>query len=622
MRSATFAALLLCPLGSIIGQTRSTPFDYHDDHDGRILAEIRFEVRQHDGGYRVQMVIAAQGPRVAAIPGYRGIAGGNRFTAEQFARLLASPAGLQVRTSGNGSATPWPGSIRAGRMGKLPERRLLPNGAIDYLGRTRHAYPLELLVDLGPLTPGVCTTEVLADGVPRLRVTYQVRADTVRLLDAESLGANNAVAQSAVGDQPGQSLPPPVSEAEWEARDADGKWVYYRRSVIADEKQREAWVDYLLKRKEFDFLEAVALYDDSSVVKALARADAPNWIRLAAWYAESSNSFGHGESMFVSLLKSRSPEAVASWLDKHKHALLPDTDLTQTHAILKKRNYAAAAVDGHLPPLDARQVFRQLDAPKQVEEFGERRRAEPGKAYLHQVEFALEGLVNSGRYEQPWLEKAQRLTSHPHAQVRRAALLAYSHFLRFDPRQAERLTEFLNMIDDARQPDRVREAALLAATSVSHPRAALEMLRLARTPSHPAWSAAVSRLGESSSHFALEVLQMVASEGLPADRQTLLKDARARIQSNLTGFQPEQHLHFGLELLAWAELTQHPVHRPLAKWTTDYFTRHGGPRLDAKLRALARQFEANYPMIGREAIYTERVRALAAEISAAREKSR
>jgi hypothetical protein len=476
-------------------------------------------------------------------------------------------------------------------------------------------------MDLGPLTPGVCITEVLADGVPRLRVTYQVRADTVRLLNAESLGAQNAVAQATVDDQPGQSLPQPVSDTEWEARDADGKWVYYRRSVTADEKQREAWVQYLLKRKEFDFLEAVALYDDSSVVKALARADAPNWIRLAAWYAESSNSFGHGESMFVSLLKSRSPAAVAAWLDKHQQALLPDTDLTRTHAILKKKNYSPAGVDRYLPPLDARQVFRQLDAPKQLEAFGERRLAEPGKAYLHQVEFALEGLVNSGRYEQPWVGKARRLTRHPSAQVRRAALLAYSHFLSADPEHADTLTRFLEIVDDAGEPDRVREAALLAATSVAHPRAALEALRLAQTPFHPAWSAAVSRLGESSSPFALDVLQMVA-EGLPADRQALLKGARASIESNLLGLRPEQHLHYGLELLVWAELTQHQVHGPLATWTTDYFTRHGGPRLDARLRAIARQFEANYPMIGREAIYTARVRALAAEISAAREKRR
>ncbi|HVG93792.1 MAG TPA: hypothetical protein VND21_05060, partial [Planctomycetota bacterium] len=73
---------------------------------------------------------------------------------------------------------------------------------------------------------------------------------------------------------------PPVSGADWEARDAEARWLLYRRS----EAPHEDWVAFLESRRETAFLEWVALTSRrADALQALRRLEAPEWVRCAVW---------------------------------------------------------------------------------------------------------------------------------------------------------------------------------------------------------------------------------------------------------------------------------------------------------------------------------------------------
>jgi hypothetical protein len=76
-----------------------------------------------------------------------------------------------VRTLAAGG-TSNEGGQRVARVGRVPERRLEPDGSLVLGGETREEFVLELAVDSGPLAPGRYRTELSVSGRTRLAIEF------------------------------------------------------------------------------------------------------------------------------------------------------------------------------------------------------------------------------------------------------------------------------------------------------------------------------------------------------------------------------------------------------------------------------------------------------------------
>ncbi len=609
-------------------------FAYRDDHDGRVLAVVEIVAT---GGGEVEMRISAVGASVEPIPGFEGVRGGNRFTAEQLAHLLSGRFPVKIETESVATSERQPGSVAAGRYGRLPERRLEADGRINYLAQSRRQYPLEMIVRSGRLSPGEHRTEVVVNGSPRLRLTYRVAGRAVEVIGFASVAearpaepvAVEAVTAPAgskpVGkDKEEKPLPPPVADADWDARDLEAKWVLFRASMA----EFAAWKQYLAKRKDFAFLEWIAVYGENSEEQmgaawALAKADAPQWLRVVAWLREAY-PVNHDEGETHMLLVKHAPARAFAWLDKHKeHFAVSKRYVYQDYMELQKQKLPPADVGRLLPPLDAAFVFRHMDAPKDLAELGPRLKAEPGKVYLHQVQRAIKALATSNRYEQPWVGQLRLLTRHRHPEVRQSAYLAYTHVAPALEARPHVLEEFLEVVDSAGEPAALREAALLALSYFGHPSVFVKLLRIAAQPEHPAWRAALSRLGDLGHDFTLVQLDRLAADKLPPQDQRLLESIRAgltRLAQERTREAWAPLARSWLEYAAWAEQSGDPLKQTLGPWTVKAFAAHGDSRLTAELHNLAVTYTPSFPIPGGEEEFRQRVRGLARAILAAREK--
>ena len=75
-----------------------------------------------------------------------------------------------------------------------------------------------------------------------------------------------------------------------------------------------------------------------------------------------------------------------------------------------KKNLKLQDVSSALAPLKPEDVLAHVDAPATLDDFGDRKTAEAGKVYRHQVLRAIDGFVASGHYYEPWLGKTMALT--------------------------------------------------------------------------------------------------------------------------------------------------------------------------------------------------------------------
>ena len=60
-------------------------------------------------------------------------------------------------------------------------------------------------------------------------------------------------------------------------------------------------------------------------------------------------------------------------------------------------------------------------------------------------------------------------------------------------------------MDDAKETAAIRESALMAFSSISHPQVYVRLHELALETDHPAWPAAISRLNDLGDEFTLEL---------------------------------------------------------------------------------------------------------------------
>jgi hypothetical protein len=165
--------------------------DYlEDEGTGRRLAELRLELVREAGAVSLRIVATAAGPRVDPVPGWQGVAGANRITAEELASILRRGR-LSVEVAGVAPGEPGSGTVHGGRRGRVPERRRRTDGGIDLDALTCEEYPLELVAITPPLGSGARRTRLLLDGKPRLEVTTFTGRDRGRIREVRMLSEHD-----------------------------------------------------------------------------------------------------------------------------------------------------------------------------------------------------------------------------------------------------------------------------------------------------------------------------------------------------------------------------------------------------------------------------------------------
>ena len=533
---------VLCPV-RCFSQVSKPPIqhDYIDDDDQRPLADLRFDV-EPENPQSVKITVSATGPNVEPIAGFRGIRGTNRYTAEELELILQGTHVVEVVTKFDDGQSVV-GQILKGRHGTLPERRLIPRGRIDFLARTDREYPLELVVDPQTSSAGRRRTDVIVNGRPRLHCEYDIVNGRIQGLRVQSLGGHSFLANTlddALGLRQGrfiltslQETKAPVTDADWNLLDAEGKWVLLSRQIASEPAMIRTWVPFLKQKKEFQLLEWMAIYipdafKSHGVADALVAGNAPQWIRVVVWHSTGPVSFGHGEQVATSHL-SAAPGIAEHWLTSHKSTVpVWEGLLTQTYDGLKQDKFPPVDSSDYLPPLQTSEVFAHLAVSEDVADFADRRKAEPGAVYKHQIIREIDGVVVSGLRNTELLRQVRQLTHHSDIDIRQAAFLAHSYIL---PQTAstERQDDIVATVDNAAEPARIREAALLALSYHNHPSVLLKLHQVAADPNHPAWKAAVSRLGDTGRGFSNSLLQSVQRKTLTSEQSALLADSLKRL---------------------------------------------------------------------------------------------
>jgi hypothetical protein len=320
------------------------------------------------------------------------------------------------------------------------------------------------------------------------------------------------------------------------------------------------------------------------------------------------------------------PAKALAWLSKH----VDDATLTSSKRqknggslllsdllTLKLSKRKPADMGDALPPLDPAEVFRLLDAPKDLADFGDRQRTEPGKVYVHQVLRALAGFKISSKYTEPWIGKVRALTRHPHPQIRQAAYLTFTHFADdLDPKDPA-VDEFRKVMDDPKQTPAIREAALMAFASFSHPQVFVRLHEIALDTKHPGWRGAVSGIYFHISEFTYEHLGKIDRDKLSAANAEHLDYCRKSLKKSLDDPQRRREASYWLvsnwvERTAFAEHVKSPLAKTLAPWTRSFLKNHPD-KLANMLMELHNTYAPRHAVADSRGL-TRRVRELVIEI--------
>jgi hypothetical protein len=339
----------------------------------------------------------------------------------------------------------------------------------------------------------------------------------------------------------------------------------------------------------------------------------------------------HGETETAKLLVKHNPAKSLAWLDKYAAEAFISKDekeisrfgdrsnpLLHDLQVLKKKKVKAGDLGKALPPFQPSEVFRYLDAPKTLDDFGDRKRAEVDKVYVHQVLRAIKALVQSGRCREPWIGKLLQLTKHTDPEVRQAAFLAFADFgNELDPKNSP-IDDFRKVMDDAKETAAIRESALMAFSSISHPQVYVRLHELALETDHPAWPAAISRLNDIGDEFTLEHLNRLDKTKLPAKNAAILEKTRGDLKKWVEDPQRGRDVSHGsvarrLERAAWAEYTKSPVQKTLTPWTKSFFVNQPDDAFVENLEKVQKEYEPTYSAPDPKAL-THLVRALAMTI--------
>jgi hypothetical protein len=294
---------------------------------------------------------------------------------------------------------------------------------------------------------------------------------------------------------------PPATDAalaDWAARDMEGRWALLAREPdLAAGLLSVEWTEFLERRGEWALLEWAALATDRSpAMPALKRAGRPTWMRCAIWGLSNMDSHSLGAA-FAEL--DASPALVLGWLKLHPGA---DTGPARNLGDRLTNSGVVPDLEGARkldPPYDAERLLAALTPPREVPAFGDRKRAEPGVTYLHQVERALAVWIRSPVRGEPWEQRVAALLAHPSHAVRRAVALACS-LKRPGPAL---LRGMLALLDDPAVSPDARSAALVALSLWATPEVSLRLIDIALDPRHPSFTAAASAAADRDRGFLL-----------------------------------------------------------------------------------------------------------------------
>lgn len=369
-----------------------------------------------------------------------------------------------------------------------------------------------------------------------------------------------------------------LAAARWDARDLEGRWVVFARDVAEDPRRLGAWCAELVRRQDFELLEWITLYHAwPQAGRALADADAPCWIRDAVWALNTPDS--HTFDGAAGRMLQDHPAVALAWIEAHPEVRGPNVDVVLD--LLRAAGPPEADVSRYLPPLQAAEVLRYLQAPPELQRFGDAIRAAPDRVYREQVLRAIEGFVLSGIKQGPWVERAASLLLHPDPDVRRATCLGLSRAQAPAP-----LTRLLYLASNPLEAPAVREAALLAFTRGHHPAVTGALLTIAEEPSHPAWRAALARLGDADEPFLA-----VWPSHPPEDEegQGVLAHERARVSA--ASQEPDRvagRVARAVVLAAWLADTGHPAAAAYRSWLVSWAASYARtvPEVEAELREM------------------------------------
>lgn len=424
---------------------------------------------------------------------------------------------------------------------------------------------------------------------------------------------------------------PLFDEGEWSLRDEEGRAVLVERELAEHGwKRADPLARWLEEHREAAVAEWVALAPPGEggfarMQAVLARLEAASWARTVAWTLRHRDS--HTAELAQRAFAVERPGYALDWLERHEAAL--DERARAVLARLRALDPPPAREDAStaLPPWTEATLLPRLSALGDVEEFGDRRAAEPGAVYVHQLARELRIVAAAQLYSEPWLARLRAATAHARADVRALAWTALAE-AKTDALPASAIpdADFLKAVDDEREDSRVRAAALAALSqrAEADPRAWFALHDCASRLDHPAWHVAVSRLGDVGDEMTIELLAALAPASDSARR--LAEGSRARLAQRagqaslgIAG----SGVRAALERTAWIDSTCGPLEARRKEWTHVYFAPlRAHPDVARALAEIAagyrpsEAFEASFDGLPRFAGAGERVRQWAQWIKA------
>jgi len=279
--------------------------------------------------------------------------------------------------------------------------------------------------------------------------------------------------------------------------------VAYRAAVDGNSKDTTvpaAWALALGAAREFELLEWIAVFEGwRGAGPELAKADAPQLLRVAVWNLGAFDS--HNKDTSRNALLQRK-DAALGWLEAHPAAQRGKA--AAIHDELKKAGVNAGDAAKYLPPLEAMQLLVPLlDAPAKLEQFGDRRTAEPRVRYVHQVLRGLHGVLVYGEADDLIVLKVLALCRHANTAVSSAAFTTLSKL----PGGSVPFEPLRRIVGDATVDPERRRLAAMAMSFSTHPLAFFELHSIALDAAHPASDVAIARLGEIGDDTTAAVLQ-------------------------------------------------------------------------------------------------------------------
>ncbi|HEU4419401.1 MAG TPA: hypothetical protein VFT55_10710 [Planctomycetota bacterium] len=150
----------------------------------RPVASVDTKVVASGADIHLVVSVSAIGACIDPLPGLDGVSGANLRTAEELDRLLREQ-GLQLVTRIDGRSEP--GTLLSVQHGRLPARRVRPDGRLDLRTETEAVWPTCATFASSNLPDGESWCYLEADGVPRLAVLVARSGATAKVLAIDSL---------------------------------------------------------------------------------------------------------------------------------------------------------------------------------------------------------------------------------------------------------------------------------------------------------------------------------------------------------------------------------------------------------------------------------------------------